>query len=163
MMPAGESEALRIRRLEPHEREVALSFRLHPHQVDWVPEVGFSLALIDRHADSDPWLFWVGDTAVGFCAVTHGGTTSSLGGFLVDRDQQGKGYGKAALALVVRETFATRPRCRSILLTVREGNDPARRLYEGFGFVATERWHRGERVYSLSRGEARRALKDRSS
>lgn len=162
MTPPAEA-VLTIRRVEPHEREVALGLRLHEHQLDWVPDVAVSLALIDRHADSDAWLFWAQDVAVGFCAVTHGGTTSSLGGFLVDREHQGKGYGRAALALVVRATFDSRPRCRSILLTVREGNDPARHLYERFGFVATERWHRGERVYALSRGEARRARKERSS
>ena len=162
MTRPGEA-ALQIRRLGPQEREIALSLHLHPHQLDWVPEVELSLALVDRHTNADPWLFWVGDVAVGFCAVTHGGSTSSIGGFLVDRDHQGKGYGKAALALVVGETFRSQFKCRRILLTVREGNDPARHLYEGFGFVATERWHRGERIYSLTRGEARRIRMDRSS
>ena len=155
--------AVTIRRLEPGEREIALSLRLHPHQHDWVPEVDLSLALVDRHANSDPWLFWVGEVAVGFCAVTNGGTTSSIGGFLVDSEYQGRGYGRAALALVVDETFRSQPKCRRILLTVREGNDPARRLYEGFGFVATDRWHRGERIYSLTRAEARRIRMERSS
>jgi diamine N-acetyltransferase len=162
MTRPGEA-ALQIRRLEPQEREIALSLRLHPHQLDWVPEVELSLALIDRHTNSDPWLFWVGDVAVGFCAVTHGGATSSIGGFLVDCEYQGKGYGKAALAQVVDETFRSQAKCRTILLTVREGNGPARRLYEGYGFVATERWHRGERIYSLTRGDARRIRIDRSS
>ncbi|MEZ4647378.1 MAG: GNAT family N-acetyltransferase [Candidatus Eisenbacteria bacterium] len=152
------SGALEIRRLEPEQRGIALSLRLHPHQLDWVPDAADSLALVDRHDNADPWLFWVGDVPVGFCAVTHGGATSSIGGFLVDREHQGKGYGKSALAQVVAETFRSQPRCKTILLTVREGNDPARQLYEGFGFVATERWHRGERIFSLSRAEARKAL-----
>ncbi|MCA9758725.1 MAG: GNAT family N-acetyltransferase [Candidatus Eisenbacteria bacterium] len=157
MSPMGDS-ALEIRLLEPEQRDVALALRLHPHQLDWVPDVADSLALVDRHDNADPWLFWVGDVAVGFCAVTHGGATSSIGGFLVDRDHQGKGYGKAALALVVADTFRSQAKCDSILLTVREGNDPARQLYEGFGFVATERWHRGERIFSLTRAQARKAL-----
>lgn len=162
MTAPGEPE-LQVRRLQPQERELALSLHVHPHQLDWVPEVELSLSLVDRHANSDPWLFWVGDVAVGFCAVTHGGATSSIGGFLIDCDHQSRGYGKTALAQVVEATFRSQPKCRRILLTVREGNDAARHLYEGFGFIATERWHRGERIYSLSRGEARRIRMARSS
>ena len=160
----GKAAGVTVRQLRlPDEREIALDLRVDPHQEDWVPPVDLSLALVDRHPDSEPWLFLHNDTPIGFCAVTHGNDSSSIGGFLVAREYQGKGYGRAALELVVEAIFGRRAKVNEILLTVREGNDAARRLYERFGFVATARWHRGERIYALSREEWSRSSSQRSS
>jgi diamine N-acetyltransferase len=49
---------------------------------------------------------------------------------------QGKGIGRTAVQLIVREIQTRAGRC-SVYLSVLPGNDRARRLYEGLGFVAT--------------------------
>ncbi len=56
----------------------------------------------------------------------------------VDRRYQRKGYGKAAVARVL-ETLRADGKYRKVVLCYIEGNQAAKRLYEGFGFVVTDR------------------------
>ena len=72
--------------------------------------------------------------------------------FFVDRTQQGKGYGRAALGALLRLVAAEHSRCRQINLTVHPENVRAQRLYTGFGFRATGAVMDGEPVYALPIG-----------
>lgn len=55
----------------------------------------------------------------------------------IDQRYQGKGYGKAATRLVLDE-LRRDGRFRKVVLCYIEGNEAAKNLYEGFGFVETE-------------------------
>lgn len=59
-----------------------------------------------------------------------------IGGMVVDAGQQGRGVGRAALRLLLRQ-LTERPDCREIRLSYQEANEPAARLYGSLGFVPT--------------------------
>jgi len=56
--------------------------------------------------------------------------------FFIDKRYQGRGYGKAALLLVL-ERMREEGRYKRVSVTYHEGNDAALRLYESVGFVHT--------------------------
>ena len=56
--------------------------------------------------------------------------------FFIDNRYQGRGYGKAALLLVL-ERMREEGRYKRVSVTYHEGNDVALRLYESVGFVHT--------------------------
>lgn len=72
-----------------------------------------------------------------------------LGRLMVDKNHQGKGYGRAAAEEVIRRLRAE-PGCRQIALGVNPANAPARALYESLGFVKTGEVSHGEEVMRLS-------------
>ena len=56
----------------------------------------------------------------------------------IDERYQGRGYGKAATKLIL-DMLKQDGRYRKVVLCYIEGNDAARKLYESFGFVETDR------------------------
>ena len=57
---------------------------------------------------------------------------------MIDHNQQGKGYGKAAFALLLARMKAeVAPNCREIGISYEPDNAVARKLYAGFGFAET--------------------------
>ena len=56
----------------------------------------------------------------------------------IDEQFQGKGYGRAATKLVL-DNMKKDGKYNKVILCYIEGNDAAKRLYEGFGFVETDR------------------------
>ena len=56
----------------------------------------------------------------------------------IDERFQGKGYGRAAAKLVL-DRMKEAGRYSKVVLCYIEGNDAAKRLYESFGFVETDR------------------------
>jgi len=99
---------------------------------DEVP-VGFVM-LSDDHPDS-PWPYY-------------------LWRLLIDADHQGRGYGRAALALVTAYV-RTRPRAEWLVTSVATYDDPAidatgpMAFYLGYGFEETGERHDHERVIRL--------------
>ena len=56
--------------------------------------------------------------------------------FMIDHRRQGKGHGRAALALALAE-IRTRPDARSIEICYKAGNANAKQFYASVGFVET--------------------------
>lgn len=56
----------------------------------------------------------------------------------IDEQFQGKGYGRAATKLVL-DNMKKDGKYNKVILCYIEGNDAAKKLYEGFGFVETSR------------------------
>ncbi len=54
----------------------------------------------------------------------------------IDQNQQGRGFGKAAVQLVL-DKMRQDGKYRKVSLCYVEGNDPARKLFEQFGFQQT--------------------------
>jgi len=61
-----------------------------------------------------------------------------IGGFVIDRRRQHRGYGRAALEALI-SLLSAKPGCRQIALSYEPDNDVAIALYASMGFV-----HRGE-------------------
>ena len=89
-----------------------------------------------------------GDTAVGFVFYGWGAGEDAplLCRYTIDVDHQGKGYGKAALPVIVEEMLR-QYQTWEIFLTLEAGNARAIRLYTGFGFVPTGESDEGEEIY----------------
>lgn len=91
-----------------------------------------------------------GEEMVGFCMYGWDEEEGChcLARLMIDRNHQGKGYGRAATEAVIGRLRAE-PGCRQIALGVNPANGAARALYESLGFVKTgEVWH-GEEVMRL--------------
>lgn len=91
-----------------------------------------------------------GDEMVGF--VMYGYDTDD-GGYwiarvMIDKNQQGKGYGRAAMEEVVKRLRET-PDCREVALSIEPENEVARKLYESLDFKKTGEVEQGEEVMRL--------------
>jgi diamine N-acetyltransferase len=70
--------------------------------------------------------------------------------FAIDVHRQRRGFGGAAMAALIEHVKATRPSCRSMVVSFHPDNEPARRLYTGVGFVVTGVQQNGEPVCSFA-------------
>lgn len=93
-----------------------------------------------RNARSQALLIYEGETPVGMI-MYHDETSMDayiFSEFFIDERFQGKGYGRAATKLVL-DRMKEDGKYNKVVLCYIEGNDAAKKLYEGFGFVETDR------------------------
>lgn len=110
----------------------------HEEQRNFVAPNVFSLAQSKVEPYLVPWAIYDGGEMVGFIMY---GLHPDVGfhviqRLLVDKNQQGKGYGRAAMVEAVRRMSAE-PDCREIGLTYVPTNVNAEKLYESLGFRKT--------------------------
>jgi diamine N-acetyltransferase len=127
-------------------------------QTSYVAGVADSLVEAAQTPQAAPWFraVYADDDPVGFVMISDGITVDDpelLGPYylwrlLIDQRHQGRGYGSAALALVV-EHLLTRPDAQVLLTSVVPGPDTPRGFYLGLGFRDTGVDHEGERVLEL--------------
>lgn len=130
------------------------ALRLGPGQEIFVSHPMRSLALSYAYRDTCiPQGLYDGDTLVGYGMLlyTPEDRTYTLWHFMIDLPQQGKGYGRAALALLL-ERIAAEPLGPAALarLLVNPQNAPAIHLYRSFGFTETGRVENGENEMTLA-------------
>jgi ribosomal-protein-alanine N-acetyltransferase len=119
-------------------REVT-AVRVRRDQSRFVGAVTEYLALCRYGGEWSPLQIRAGEASVGFAMWAHDPDDLGsywIGGFLIDRDHQRGGYGRDALAALVRYLRAM-PGCRDIALSYMPDNVVARRLYAEAGFVET--------------------------
>jgi diamine N-acetyltransferase len=68
---------------------------------------------------------------------------------MIDKDHQNKGYGRAAMKLVL-DIIKQDKAYNRIFLSFEPNNDVAKKMYEGFGFVPDGRVIDDEIVYVLN-------------
>ncbi|MDA1778857.1 GNAT family N-acetyltransferase [Bacillus cereus group sp. BY9-3LC] len=137
--------------------EDALQLQVKENQRKFVPAVAVSLAKVYIKPDGEnveyiPFAIYNGDLMVGF--VMHAVVKETtdmywINGFIIDQNQQGNAYGKAALQesiYLIKNTFKA---CKEIRLTVHKDNISAKKLYESSGFQSLEHDYDGEQVYRL--------------
>ncbi len=126
--------------------------RKNPLDQQWVTSNAFSMLQAIYDPAWDCRLITVGDNAVGFVFYGHWVEKDRylLCRFMIDERYQRRGYGKAALPLIVSQMQAQYG-CKDIYLTVEDANLRAIKLYTEFGFERTEELDESERVY-LFRG-----------
>ena len=111
----------------------AIALTVHPEQEHFVPTVPISLAKAYIQPDGeryDPFAIYADGTMVGFYSFNYRPQNMQrcyLGGFLIDKNSQGRGYGKAALMHFLHFVRHTYPECEAIYLTVHPQNIAAER------------------------------------
>lgn len=131
-------------------RAAVLALRLAADQKDFVASNAESLKEAKRDRDARPRAVVVGGRVVGFLMyeAPKRETEALIYRFMIDRDAQGRGYGRAALAAALQEIGAL-GRVRSVLVLYMPENDGARRLYSAAGFVEEGLDEDGEMIARL--------------
>ena len=119
-------------------------------QKNFVATNVFSIAQSKVEPAFDVQAVYDGEEMVGF--VMYGWDEEegchSLARLMVDKNQQGKGYGRAATEAVI-ERLRAEPGCKQIVLSVNPANTNAQALYASLGFVKTGEVSHGEEVMRL--------------
>jgi diamine N-acetyltransferase len=92
---------------------------------------------------------YVEETPVGF--LMHGLDDTGerwIIRLMVDAEHQGRGYGRAAMALILAQ-FRADPQCRSVAISYEPDNKVAAALYQSLGFEETGEIDDGELVARL--------------
>lgn len=128
-----------------------LRLKVAPHQENFVAPNAVSIA--EAYFEPNAWFraVYADDTPVGF-VMTYEDREKPfyyLWRFMIDADQQGKGYGAAALRLVI-EHLKAQPNATEMKLSVVPADGSAIPFYEKFGFVDTGEEDDGEKVFVLT-------------
>jgi diamine N-acetyltransferase len=153
------SDVVTLREITGANRGDIEQLTVTPEQSDYVASNAESLIEAADTPDACPWYrgVYVGDTPVGFVMISDGippARTEYLGPYylwrlMIDTRWQGRGYGSAALDLVV-EHLRTRPDADRLLSSLVPGTvGSPREFYLGYGFRLTGEWHDGEEVTEL--------------
>ncbi|PFD41972.1 GNAT family N-acetyltransferase [Bacillus cereus] len=137
--------------------EEALNLQVKENQTKFVPAVAVSLAKVYIKPDGEnveyiPFAIYDRDLIVGFIMHAFVRETTDMywiNGFIIDKKQQGNGYGKAALKEIINLIKNRFKECKEIRLTVHKDNISAKKLYERYGFQALGKIYDGEQVYRL--------------
>jgi diamine N-acetyltransferase len=122
-----------------------------PEQAEFVAPNVYSIAEAYLEPTWTPLAIYAGDDLVGFTLFGRDDETGRwwLMRYMIDARHQGKGYGTAALRMVI-DLMVKRHGCGEIFLGYAPDNDVAGRLYERIGFVPTGEVVGGEIVARLS-------------
>ncbi len=92
------------------------------------------------------------DTLIGFTMYGYDSEEDlyEICRFMIDRQYQGKGYGKAALKVIVEELKKS-AEGKDIYLSTSPENSRGRHIYESFGFESTGRIEYDELIYKLAK------------
>jgi len=119
-------------------------------QKNFVAPNAFSIAEASFSDEAFFQAIYADDTPVGFAMLFEDFEKGDYGlwRFMIDKDHQGKGYGRAALQLVI-DRIKQHPKATKMELSVVPENEGAIKLYTDMGFVDTGRVEWDENVYEL--------------
>ena len=147
----GSSGAVTLHDVAPADRAELVNLRVARDQRTFVGDVAKYLVrcLLEMHWQ--PIAIRGDGVLVGFVMWARSADNGSywLGGFLIDRRYQRRGYGRSALVASI-DMLRAKPGCREIVLTYLPGNDVARRLYASVGFTETGQMIEDEVVMVLA-------------
>lgn len=134
---------IEVRAVTAENWQEATGLKVGPEQADFVPSVVLSLAkayIKPNGVHYEPRAIYVGEVMVGFYSFMfkpHDTRVCYIGGFLIDRQHQGHGYGTAAMRDYIETVKKGFPDCEGVFLTVHPENTRAAEFYEQFGFEKT--------------------------
>ena len=122
----------------------------YPIEEEWIAANTFSLLQCQYDSDWDCRLMMDGEKAVGFVSYGYWREADHylLCRYMIDWQEQNKGYGTRFLPLVV-EHIRNQYGCKDVYVSVNDNNTHALHLYQSAGFVPTEEMDEEERVYVL--------------
>lgn len=131
-------------------RDVTRRLKVAPEQESFVAPNAYSVAEAYIEPTWTPLAIYVDDELVGFAMFGKETATGRtwLIRYMIDASQQGKGYGKAALPLLI-DVMVERHGCDEIYLGYDPDNKVAERLYANAGFVLTGEIEEGEVIARL--------------
>ncbi|WP_245489003.1 GNAT family N-acetyltransferase [Mesorhizobium sp. M7D.F.Ca.US.004.03.1.1] len=115
-------------------RALVAALELAPEQMDFVASNAESLEEAETDEDARPRVIMAGTRIVGFLMYDASEDEALVYRFMIDRAQQGKGYGKAALRALLDE-IGNLAHVREVSICYEPENEAARHLYRAAGFV----------------------------
>lgn len=143
-------ETISLREITPDNFEAVLALKVREDQKHFVASNVYSLAEAKVFPDCVPLAIYAGEQPVGFSMYTFEQKRQEWWIFrlMVDAGQQGKGFGLAAMKLLI-ERISALPGCRQIFISFEPENTTAEQLYRFLGFVPNNEVYGGEVVYRL--------------
>jgi diamine N-acetyltransferase len=141
-------------RLTPVNRknwEDVITLEVFDGQSDFVADNVYSLAEASVKPECVPMAICHGDELVGFLRYVNPGADEHeywVLRFMIDKNHQRKGYGRAAMRLVL-DIINQDKKYNKVYLSFEPDNLAAKAMYENFGFVPDGRVEYGEIVYVL--------------
>ena len=129
-----------LRKVAKDNYEAVCDLDVAPDQKNFVSSNGWSLVESHYHPHYETRAIYAGDAPVGFFMwvpdADDGSQARSVSiwRFMIDKDQQGKGYGRRALELAISEIAAS-PRVEEIRIGYDPQNKRAKEMYARFGFT----------------------------
>ncbi len=140
---------LTLRPIDKENWKECARLEVNPEQREYVASNPFSLAQAAYEPDHALWGIYDGERMVGFSMTSIDREQSPvhhwISRFMIDRREQGKGYGKAAFRLVA-DSLLSAYGCKELRLSVHPANANAIHVYEQYGFRATGELLEGEQV-----------------
>jgi diamine N-acetyltransferase len=152
------SPVVSLREITEDNRAAVEALAVTDEQDFFVASVTQSLQDAVAYPDARPWYraVYAGDEPVGFVMISDGITVDDptyvgpyyLWRLLIDRRFQGRGYGTAALDLIVEHVRA-HPDARTLLVSHVVGPGSPVTFYQQYGFQLTGQVHEGEPILEL--------------
>ena len=153
-----------LREITAENRAEVVALAITAEQEQFVENVADSLDEADETPDAHPWFraIYADATPVGFIMITDGIRDGHpqyewpyyLWRLIIDARHQHRGYGSAALDLVVDHVRST-PRARELVTSAAPGEGSPMSFYERYGFRPTEQRFENEHVCVLPLGKHR--------
>jgi diamine N-acetyltransferase len=143
---------VRLAKVTEDNWEDVVDLELSDDQQDFVADNTYSLAESKFDRSARPRAIYAGKQIVGFLMydveTSRGARKATIYRFMIDKAQQGKGYGRAAMECALAEIRAIRG-VTVIAVSYMPKNKVARGLYRSFGFVERGRDEDGETIAVL--------------
>lgn len=135
---AGRETAVTLRDVDRHNFRECIRLDVREDQRGFVASNAISIAQSKVEPECIPQAVYAGERMVGFVMYGYDPEEREhfIGRVMIDRNHQGKGYGRAAVVEAVRRMRAE-PTCKGITLCVVPANAGAQKLYESLGFALT--------------------------
>lgn len=143
---------INLKPVTKHNYMTVVDLKVQPHQETFVAPNWMSLLEANYESDKYPFAIYNDGDIVGFIMCSYYPADDAypidswwLERFMIDKDSQGKGLGREALTLFLRD-YRPDEKVDELRLGVEPENEQAKKLYESFGFVE-EGVVEGETVY----------------
>ncbi len=142
-----------LRRIDGSNLHQIIALKVRPEQQAFVASNVYSLAQAYAEPCCEPLAVYAGDTPVGFVmtALDEQDGEYWIYRLMIAESEQGKGYGRAAMAQVIARLRKHHPERKVLYISFEPQNEAARRLYASLGFAPDGRMDDdGEEIYRLT-------------
>ena len=148
------SGSIELRRIDDQNRAACELLSVKDAQRQYIADNARSLAAAKEHADvARPFAIYADGRMVGFAMLAFDEANEDpddrywLWRFMIDQKEQGKGFGRAALAEIIR--YFRAHGADTITLSTKPSNTAALALYHAFGFAENGQMNGEEQILKL--------------